>query len=228
MKVKIACLIAALAALAFCILPLRSIIKSASIQKNGVFVESTILNVSSSSNKSPFRSVTVSFKAQDGSMVTAKASSLQHLSSGDKVKIWYDHADPQTIDFGDGKSYNMRGFVISGLLFVFCAFFFIRFSLRDLANKKLITSGKKIPAEFVSIDRNEKYKMGDKNPWVIKCKWTDDRNNKDYYFSSKDYTIDPAPHLKGKTYIDVFIDPADPGKYYMDTSFMPKGNNTIG
>jgi hypothetical protein len=70
--------------------------------------------------------------------------------------------------------------------------------------------------------------MGDKNPWVIKCKWIDDSNNKEYYFLSKDYTIDPAPYLSGRYHIDVFIDPADPGKYYMDTYFMPKGNNTIG
>jgi hypothetical protein len=30
--------------------------------------------------------------------------------------------------------------------------------------------------------------------------------------------------------IDVYINPADPGKYYMDTSFMPKDNimPTIG
>lgn len=39
---------------------------------------------------------------------------------------------------------------------------------------------------------------------------------------------DPVPYLNGRYPIDVFIDPSDPGKYYMDTSFMPKGNNTIG
>jgi hypothetical protein len=228
LKPKIACLIAALAALVFVIITSRTIIKSVWIQMNGVVVESTVLHVSTFTNKSPFRSVTVSFKTPDGSQVTAKASSLQHLSSGNMIKIWYNPADPQEIDFGDDNSYNMRGFVISGLLFVFFVFFLIRYSLKDKANKKLISSGKKIPAEFVSVDRNEKYRMGDKNPWVIKCKWTDDRNNKDYYFLSKNYTVDPAQYLKGRNHIDVFIDPADPGKYYMDTSFMPKGNISIG
>ena len=70
--------------------------------------------------------------------------------------------------------------------------------------------------------------MGDNNPWVIKCRWTDNMNNQEYYFVSKDYMIDPVPYLNGRYPIDVFIDPSDPGKYYMDTSFMPKGNNTIG
>jgi hypothetical protein len=228
MKLKIACLIAALAALVFIVITLGSIVKSARIQKNGVVVESTVLDVSTRTNKSPFRSVTITFKTPDGSLVTAKASSLRHLSSGNKIMIWYNPADPQEIDFGDDESYNMRGFLISGLLFIFFVFFFIRYSLRDKANKKLVASGKKIYAEFVSVDRNEKYRMGDKNPWIIKCKWTDDMNNKEYYFLSKDYTIDPAPYLKGLSHVDVFIDPADPNKYYMDTSFMPKGNITIG
>jgi hypothetical protein len=86
----------------------------------------------------------------------------------------------------------------------------------------------KIATEFVSVNRNEKHRMGNKNPWVIKCKWTDSRNNKEYYFYSKDYIIDPAPYLGRRYHIDLYIDPDDPGKYYMDTSFMPKGNNSIG
>jgi hypothetical protein len=228
MKLRKVYLIASLAALAFVILPLRSIINSARIQKNGIAIESLVSNVSYGSNKSPYRKVTVSFKTSDGKQITATTSSLQHLSSGKKVKIWYNPADPQEIDFGDDKSYNMRGLVISGLLFVFCFFFFIRTSVRDKTDRKLIKSGKKIHAKLISVDRNEKYKMGDKNPWIIKCQWTDSMNNKEYYFSSKDYTIDPAPYLEGKVYIDVYINPANPGKYYMDTSFMPKGNITIG
>jgi hypothetical protein len=92
----------------------------------------------------------------------------------------------------------------------------------------LSRSGMKIAVQFVSVDRNDRYMMGDKNPWLIKCKWVDNRNNQEYYFVSKDYTIDPVPYLNGRYHIDVFIDPADPGKYYMDTSFMPKGDNIIG
>jgi hypothetical protein len=86
----------------------------------------------------------------------------------------------------------------------------------------------KISAELVSAGRNERYNMGANNPWVIKCRWTDERNNKEYSYVSKDYTIDPAPFLNNRSHVDVFIDTSDPGKYYMDTSFMPKGNNTMG
>lgn len=228
MKVKIPALIAALAALAFCLIPLVSVIKSVKLQKNGIRVESTVSEVHRTSTKNPFHTVTVSFNTTDGNQVTGKAYSRQNLSAGDKVMIWYDKTDPQKIDFGNTVGYNMRGVIIGGLLFFLLFFVFVRSASADNANNKLIRSGMKITAEFVSVDRNEKYRMGEHNPWFIKCKWIDSRNNREYQFVSKDYTIDPAPYLNGRYHIDVYIDPANPGKYYMDTTFMPKGNNTIG
>lgn len=226
MKNKIAVLILALAAAVIVLIAMGSIVRSVKIKKHGVLTESTVLNVTRQGKGLP--NATVSFSTPDGNQVTASAATSQHVATGEKVMIWYDPSFPQKITFGNTIRYNMRGVIIGGLLFLIGLFYFIRFSVRDKANKKLISSGKKILADFVSVERNEKYRMGDKNPWVIKCKWTDDRNNQEHFFVSKDYTIDPAPYLKGRYHIDIFIDPADPDRYFMDTSFMPKGNNTIG
>jgi hypothetical protein len=228
MKLKIVVLIVALAGAFFLLIALGSVVKSVRIRKHGVFTESTVLKSVHRSIKSPVRNVSVSFNTPDGSQVTGTASTRQFVSTGDKIRIWYDPAFPQKIDFGDTIGYNMRGVIAGGIVFLFGFYYFIKYSSRDRANKTLIESGMKIAAEFVSVNRNEKYRMGDNNPWVIKCKWTDNIKNLEYFFTSKDYTIDPTPYLNGRLHIDVFIDPADPGKYFMDTSFMPKGNNTIG
>jgi hypothetical protein len=227
MKLKLPTLILALAGLVFLIIPLLSISKSVKIKKNGVLTEG-IVSGSRSNSKGGLSQVTVSFKLTDGSDAAGTASKRQHVSKGEKVTFWYDPADPQKIDFGDTIGYNMRGVIIGGLFFILGLYFFIKYSFRDRSDKNLIRSGKKISAEFVSVSRNERYRMGDNNPWVIKCKWTDNNNNQEYYFVSKDYTIDPGPYLGGRYHLDVYIDSADPGKYYMDTSFMPEGNNTIG
>ncbi len=225
MKQKIAVLILMLVAAVFVVIPLLSIIRSLNLRNHGVQVESTVTGRTA---KKGLSTVTVSFNTAEGNNVTATASMRRFVRTGDKVQVYYDPALPQKIDFGDTISYNMRGVVIGGLLFIFGFYYFIRYSLRDSANKRLITSGKKIAAEFVEVVRNEKYRMGENNPWVIKCKWTDDASNREYHFVSKDYIIDPAPYLKQRYHLEVFIDPSDPGRYYMDTSFMPKGNNTIG
>jgi hypothetical protein len=228
MKKKIAVLVLMLAAAVFLLVFLSLVNKSVKIRKLGVTTEGSVLQSFSTSTHHGLHNVTVSFNTPDGRQVTGTASTLRSFYSGDKVKIWYDPASPQKIDFGDTIGYNMRGVIVGGFLFIFGLFFFIRFSLSDSANNRLIRSGQKIQAEFVSVDRDERFRAGDKNPWIIKCKWTDNSNNQEYFFVSKEYTIDPAPYLNGRYHIDVFIDPADPGKYFMDTSFMPKGNNTIG
>ena len=227
MNKKIAVLILMLFAAGILIVAAMSIRKSLRIKKNGVETESIVQSTRTNS-KSHLKSVTVVFKTSEGKEVTATASTRQFVNKGESVKIWYDPASPQTIDFGDTIRYNMRGVIIGGLLFLFGLYYFIKFSLKDNADSKLLRSGKKISAESVEIVRDERYRMGDSNPWIIKCKWIDNINNKEYEFVSKDYTIDPAPYLQGRSTIDVFINPEDPGKYFMDTSFMPKGNNTIG
>jgi hypothetical protein len=226
MKLKVITLIAAIIALIFSFIPLGSVLRSVKIKKSGIQTESTVSDVSRRGKGLP--TVTVSFNTAEGNHVSGKAATRKYLSAGDKVMIYYDPVIPTKIDFGDTVGYNMRGVIIGGLIFIFCFFYFIRYSFADKANKKLITSGMKIDAEFVSVDRNEKYRMGDNNPWIIRCRWIDNRNNREYFFASKDYTIDPAPYLNCRSHIDIYIDPDDPERYHMDTTFMPKGNNTIG
>lgn len=225
MNKKIAVLIAALFISLFVAVPLASIISSLKIKMNGVKTEATVLSATFNKRK---KNATVSFSTPDGTEITAVAAKYKHVVAGDKVTIWYDPEDPQKIDFGDTIRYNMKGVLIGGLIFIFLVYFFIKFSIADRANKKLISSGMKIAAEFVAVDRDERFRAGDNNPWIIRCRWVDNNNNREYFFVSKTYTIDPAPYLNGRYHIDVYINPADPGKYYMDTSFMPEGNNTIG
>ena len=225
MNKKVAVSILMLAGALFLVITLVSVSRSVSMKNNGVQTQGTVV---SKSGKKGLSNVTVSFETSDRKSVTAKAAKREFVSAGDKVMIWYDPANPQKIDFGDTIGYNMRGVIAGGLFFILGFYYFIRYSITDKKDKKLISSGEKIAAEFVSVDRNERYNMGDNNPWLIKCKWTDNRNSREYYFVSKDYTVDPDPYLIGRSHIDVFIDPDDPATYLMDTSFMPKGNNTIG
>jgi len=225
MNKKIAVLIAAAVFGVFMLLPLFGIIKSAKLKKHGVKTEATVLSVKS--NKSS-NTVTVAFTTADGTEVTAKGAEGKHVVSGDKTAVWYDPEDPQKIDLGGSQRSNMRAVVITGLVFVLMIYFFIKYTITDIANKKLVRTGTKIEADFVAVDRDERIKIKGQSPWIIRCSWVDSRNNQKYYFVTKPYTIDPAPYLNGRYHLDVFINPSDPKKYFIDTSFMPKGDNTIG
>ena len=228
MKLTIVLLVGALAGAVFLIMPLGSVAESVRLKMHGVHTEGTVLGRTRKSRKSELSEVTVTFRTPDGNQVTAKAAKRNYVAAGDRVTIWYDPEFPQKIDFGDTAGYNMRAVAIGGLIFGSCLFLFIRYSLKDKATRNLVNSGMRISAELISIERNKKYRMGDNNPWIIRCKWVNNDNNKQYFFTSKDYTIDPTPFLSGRSHLDIFIDPADPGKYCIYTSFMPRGNISIG
>jgi hypothetical protein len=227
---KIISLFVALMGSIFLVLTVPGIVRSIQLKKSGASAESTVISserIRNSKGPSTYK-VKVSFNVSDGNAVSAEARKRNSVSVGDKVKIYYDPATPQRIDFGDSIGYDMRGAVVGGLFLLLGIFLFIKDLISGNARSKLISSGMKIAAEFVSIERDERFRAGDNNPWIIKCRWVDNGNNQEYFFMSKTYTIDPAPYLNGRYKIDVFVNPADPSKYYMDTSFMPKGNNTIG
>ncbi len=229
MKKKIAPMILVAAGLIIFAFTIPVIHKSVKLKRHGISTDSFVIEskrISSSKGATTY-DVTVSFTSPDGKPLTATARKRFMVSKGDKVAIWYDRADPQIMTFGDSIGYNLRGAIFGGLFFFLGIYFFVRYFSEDIKNKQLRKSGMKISAEFVSVYRNDKYRMGPNNPWVIKCKWIDNRNNKEYLFFSKDYTIDPAPFLNGRYHIDVYINPSDPSKYYMDESFMPEGNNTM-
>ena len=225
MNKKIAVLIAALVGALFFTIAMVSVVKSVKLKKHGVKTEAIVQSVWSNKGSN---TVTVLFTAPDGTEVTAYASRRHLTTKGDKIPVWYNPAFPQKIDFGDTVRYNMRGVVIGAFFFIFMMYFFIKYTIADIRNKNLVKSGMKIAAEFVSIDRDERFKRAGQNAWIIKCKWIDSRNNKQYYFLTKPYTIDPTPYINSRHNLDIYINPADPSKYFIDTSFMPKGDNTIG
>ncbi|MBV5315479.1 MAG: DUF3592 domain-containing protein [Prolixibacteraceae bacterium] len=227
MKTKIAFLIGALVGVIILFIALNGVLRSYNIKKLGHAAESTVVQILSGSLKSGWSKVSVEFITKDGTSITGIAQTRHRLSPGSTVKIWYDPAAPSRIDFGDTISYNMRGVWLGGLFLIFGLYFFIRISIKDRLNQKLIRTGTKVEAESISVERNEKYMQGDRNPWRIRCSWKD-LSNREYYFVSKDYTIDPTPYLAGRTRIEIYFDAANPSNYYMDTSFMPKGNYTIG
>jgi hypothetical protein len=228
MKKRIISLIVALTGFIFIGLTLPDIIRSGKLKREGLKTEAVVVSSAQMGRKTELKKVTVTFISQDGSEITAKAPKRTFVVAGDRVELWYNPRNPERIDFGDTVSYNMRGTVIGILILVLGLYFFMKYTMVEFSTKRLIRKGHRISADLVIIGRNEKYRMGDNNPWYIKCRWIDTRDNHEYFFFSKDFIIDPTQYMSGRTQVDVYIDPDNPQKYYMETSFMPKGNITFG
>lgn len=229
MKKNLALLVVMLMGLTVVAIAFSAVMRSVNYKKHGVLVEATVLDtkrISNSKGPSTYE-VTVSFTSPEGENVTATARKRNTAYKDDRVKVWYDPSKKRKIDFADRIGYNMRGVIIGAFIFFIGLYLFLKTAFSNMKKGKLLRSGQKIAADLVSIDRNERFRMGDKNPWVIKCRWIDKSIDQEYFFLSNNYTIDPAPYLNGRSQVDVYIDPEYPEKYYMDASFMPEGDNTL-
>lgn len=168
----------------------------------------------------------VTFKLEDGSphtYISSIFSSPPAYDIGEHVELWYDPNDPDKV-------------VMSGLDRWFApmllGFFFLVFGglgygglIYQLLKKRdrawLMDNGQEVEAEILGVKRNYNIKVGGDSPFVIKAQWQDKASNKMYTFKSDNIWFDPSEYLQGQT-LRVLINPAKPGLYYMDLSFLPE------
>lgn len=91
------------------------------------------------------------------------------------------------------------------------------------AKRDLFTYGKgrktSLPVSQVVLDKS--FKVNGRSPYVIICEYHDSASNKQYEFKSDHIWFDPVQWIDDKKMIDIYIDPNDLNRYYLDTSFLP-------
>lgn len=81
--------------------------------------------------------------------------------------------------------------------------------------------GQIITAEFKEVKIDTSVKEKGQSPFKIVAHWQDPVTNRLYVFYSKEIWIDPSPFIQSKDIV-VHIDPKNPKRYLMDTSFIPE------
>ena len=64
---------------------------------------------------------------------------------------------------------------------------------------------------------NTGYSVNGRHPYVIYCAYEDEYNNTVYYFKSENLWYDPSFRFAIGSEIDVYVDPKDYSKNYVDT-----------
>lgn len=82
--------------------------------------------------------------------------------------------------------------------------------------------GRKVTIPIGEVTQNFSLKVNGRSPYLIIGQWLDKTTNTVYQFKSESIWYNPAPYLEGKKEVDVYIDPNDMKKYYVDISFLPK------
>ncbi|MBX2946994.1 MAG: hypothetical protein KF725_14260 [Cyclobacteriaceae bacterium] len=82
--------------------------------------------------------------------------------------------------------------------------------------------GRKTLVPIADIIVDGSFKVNGRSPYVIVCQYQDVVSNKVYEFKSDYIWYNPAKLLEDKKEMDVYVDPNDLTRYYLDTSFLPK------
>jgi hypothetical protein len=139
------------------------------------------------------------------------------------VKVLYNPIDPQSARI---KSFFQLWF---GFLLVFTmgvifaaiglSMIVIRRRSRDRA-EWLRQHGRRMQTAFKGVELNQSLRVNGRCPYRIVSQSSEPGSNTVRLFQSANIWFDPSEYIKGEV-IDVLVDPNDPTKYVMDTSFLP-------
>jgi hypothetical protein len=71
------------------------------------------------------------------------------------------------------------------------------------------------------VELNDSLRVNGRSPYRIFSQSPDPASNTVRVYQSENIWFDPSEYIRDKT-IDVLVDPSDPKRYVMDTSFLPK------
>lgn len=180
----------------------------------------------SSDNSSTYYPV-VRFTSADGverTFVPSWGSSSPRYQRGQAVQILYTPARPEEAEIEDFVSLWLLPLVLGlvGGVFLLFGGGMIAFDMVFRRRKRILqTSGQLILADFTSVERNGSLEVNGQLPWRIMCQWQNPVTGKLHVFASDNIWFDPTGYVTQKQ-INVRIDPKNPKRHWMDTSFLPE------
>lgn len=186
--------------------------------------------IASRSDKSTTYKPVVSFTTKDGKQIkyiSSVSSNPPSYHEGETVEIFYDPADPYDANINGFASLWLGPLILGifGIIFFLIGFFIILFGkMKQKKIEDLKFNGKSIITKFDYADLNYNYKVNGRSPFVIYSQWLNPATNELHLFKSDDIWFDPSSFIPSEG-IKVLIDPANPKKYHMDISFLPKLNS---
>ena len=161
---------------------------------------------------------------QDISFVSSSGSNPPSYSINETVKILYDPGQPDRAMVHSFVGLWLLPTIFGGIGAVFASIGLVAIvvkSLNDRKNNWLEQNGRRIQADITRVELNTSLEVNGANPFRIVCQWFDPAANQMHIFHSANIWYDPSRFLSGKT-IEVLIDPNNPHRYLVETSFLPK------
>jgi hypothetical protein len=140
----------------------------------------------------------------------------------EEVEIRYDPDNPQKASINSFFNIWMAPFILGllGLIFLLVGISMILTRYKNRRKReRLMLEGTKITSKFSEVLKNTSITVNSKHPYQIITHY--EMNNELFVFKSENIWYNPAMYIDREE-IDVWVNPMNMKKYYMDVSFLPK------
>jgi uncharacterized membrane protein YqjE len=169
----------------------------------------------------------ISFRTADGqeiSFITSTGSTPPAYRVNEPVTILYDPQQPYHAYIRSFTDLWLLPTILCPMGLIFCSFGVVAAIWKVKNARKddwLKHNGRRIQAEFKGVELNTSLRVNGSSPYRLKCQWLDPATNKMHVFHSANIWFDPTNYVSGKT-LDVLLDPENPHRYLVETSFLPE------
>jgi hypothetical protein len=191
--------------------------------KNAVPAQGIVIDFSRSQSEGSYSyHPVVKFTTQEGGemeFISPTGRNPSPFKVNDAVPVLYDPKNPKNAQINTFGELWVEVLILGGLgiLFTLIALGVVIFMIRK---KNLIawlkSHGDVVQTDFVQVEENGSVSMNGRHPWRIVSKWRNPEDNKEYEFQSEDIWTDEPPVVAAGQKIEVYIDPKNPKRYFMD------------
>ncbi len=184
----------------------------------------------SSNNNSTTYAPVVRYNAPDGrelKLYSSTSSNPPAYSVGEQVDVLFLPGAPEQAKINAFFSLWGGAVIVAGIGAVFLLIGLGVFLASRMTRKKeedLMLHGTPVMADFQEVARNTRLTVNGRNPFRVAAQWLNPATGKVQIFHSQNLWFDPTPYIDRKQ-LTVFLDTANPNRYYMDVSFLPQEAN---
>ncbi|MGO1071526.1 DUF3592 domain-containing protein [Lysobacter sp. CA199] len=144
-------------------------------------------------------------------------------AAGETVAVLYRQGDPHDARIDSFLNRWFAVLIVGGIgsVFALIGAFIVVPTLRGRRiAAALQKTGVAVQAEVIEAVRDGSVEVNGRSPWRIHAQWRDPASGKIHLFHSDALWFDPGDYLDER--VAVLIQPGKPGRYWMDTRFLPE------
>jgi hypothetical protein len=192
-------------------------LEASAFQKKAKITEGTVINTGLSAYEIQYTSDDGAKRVYRGNHGSSKG---WRYHTGDLVKVFYRADNPENMRFSDGVKLGRKVMIIGIIMTLFNLISLWFGWKKNKSEKNFKTTGRKLQARILQIGIDTGISVLKKNPFYIDCEWEDQVSGRKYTHTIRYIWTDPKILLNERETIDVYIDPDNPAKYFMDISFL--------